>query len=201
MEYSPANSAYTNCFVYATNNASTIAFEPIPYVSTYSNDPQTIQLFDLLGFVDNKNTILQTAQSSMPTLCQFTRYIDIVCPQLTYNQSLKDTSSQRTVRDALCRVYLGTASYAEYSTLAPHIADYSPPGTQPCVLYYNYASPKQIQWIPNQPVPGYLQFQVYDDNGVLLSEMGQPRYTPTGPQLFTAANGVDWSMTLLVTEN
>ncbi len=202
MEYSPSNSPYNNCFVYSTGNASTIAFEPIPYVNTYSNDAQTIQLFDLLGFVDVKNTVLQPAQSSMPTLCQFTRYVDIICPQLTYNQSLKDTSSQRTVRDALCRVYLGTATFAQDSTVTPANADYAPPGCAPVVLYYNYAVPKQIQWQPNQAVAGYLEFQVYDDNGVLLSEMAQPRYTPAGSdQLFTEAVGVDWSMTLLVSEN
>jgi hypothetical protein len=47
-----------------------------------------------------------------------------------------------------------------------------------------------IQWTPNQPVPGGLRFEVYDDAGNNL--IGA---SPLEEQLS------DWSMTLLVTEN
>ena len=200
MEYSPK--PYTNQFVYNTGTLNVnIAFRPVPYGnSPYNSNPQILQLFDLLGFVDSRNTIYAPLESGVPTLCQFTRYIDIVCPQLTYNQSLKDTSSQRTVRDALCRVYLGDAD--DTNTKQPDDPDYSPPGCAPSVIYRNFSTPKQIQWSPNQPVPGFLQFQVYDDNGVPLAETGSYIADPdSDTPLIIASPGIDWSMTMLVTEN
>jgi hypothetical protein len=59
--------------------------------------------------------------------------------------------------------------------------------------------PKQIQWIPNQNIPGFLQFQVYDDNGDLLDEA----ISETVDDIFRlrGAGATDWSMTLLVSEN
>jgi len=198
MEYSPK--PYTNQFIYETNsNSVDIAFAPLSYGgSVYNSNAQILQLFDLLGFVDSRNTVTQPAGSGVPTLCQFTRYIDIVCPQLSYNQSLKDTSSQRTVRDALCRLYLGDAD--DTNTKQPDDPDYSPPGCAPTVIYRNFSTPKQIQWSPNQPVPGYLTFQVYDDNGVLLSQSGSYAADP-GSSIETTNPGIDWSMSMLVTEN
>ncbi len=192
---------FTNCFSYDTDASGiSIGFRPVPYTSSiYNNNTQILQLFDLLGFADARNTEPQLRQIGNPTLCQFTRYIDIVCPQLTYNQSLKDTSSQRTVRDALCRVYLGNSD--DTDTLNPDDPNYSPPGCSPTVIYRNFSTPKQIQWSPNQPVPGYLTFQVYDDNGVLLSESGANVISPTDVGIDETFTGIDWSMTMLVSEN
>jgi hypothetical protein len=190
---------YPNTFTYATNSAADVGFAPVSYDSTeYNNNTQVIQLFDLLGFTDS-NLLPQSSQAGVPTLCQFTRYVDIVCAQLTYNQGLKDTSSQRTVRDALCRVYLADATFSQ-STVDPADASYCPPGCAPTVLYRNFSQPKQIQWTPNQPVPGFLQFQVYDDNGIPLSESGANAIL-SGVGTSTPSPGVDWSMTLLVSEN
>jgi hypothetical protein len=198
MDYSPR--PFTNSFVYDTNNiAIDIAFLPIPYTNAvYSNNTQILQLFDLMGFTDD-NSILAPGGVGVATLCQFTRYIDIVCNQLTYNQALKDTSSQRTVRDALCRVYLGDGDTMTTATVAPTDVSYCPPGCAPLVLYRNYSQPKQIQWAPNQPVPGYLTFQVYDDNGILLSDVGSSTVS-AGSSGYGYA-GLDWSMTMLVSEN
>jgi hypothetical protein len=44
--------------------------------------------------------------------------------------------------------------------------------------------------MPNQPVPGSLKFEVYDDAGFLLEDMAA-----------TEAESGDWSLTLLVSEN
>ena len=196
-----SNRPFTNCFSYETGDVTIkIAFRPVPYNSPiYNNNSQILQLFDLLGFAEDRNTEPQQFQIGNPTLCQFTRYIDIVCPQLTYNQSLKDTSSQRTVRDALCRVYLGDGD--DTNTLKPDDPNYSPPGCSPTVIYRNFSTPKQIQWSPNQPVPGFLQFQVFDDNGVLLSESGANVVGPDDAGVDETFTGIDWSMTMLVTEN
>jgi len=164
---------------------ATIAFSP------FTPPPETTrkQLFDLLGFTDT-NTTLSASGRGLDTYCQSTRYVDIVCTQLTANQALKDTMSQVVARDVLCRVYVGDAAGVQ-STVLPSSATFCPPGCMPTTIYKDFSQPKQIQWIPNQPVPGYLKFEVYDDAGFLLSD-----YTP-----YAQGNGANWSMTLLVTEN
>ena len=198
MSYSLA--PFTNCFLYQSNDINVdIGFAPLTVATSAINNPEVMQLFDLLGFNDN-NLTPTPASVSRPTLCQFTRYVDIVCPQLIYNQGLKDTSSQRTVRDALCRVYLGNADSMTTGTVDPADPDYCPPGCAPAVIHYIYSAPKQIQWTPNQPVPGYLQFVIYDDNGIPLAESGSTVGNNAIP-LFSSSTGIDWSMTLLVTEN
>jgi len=176
-------------FRYKTNNpAVTIAFHPLPYNSVAYPYPNTTkQLFDLLAF-NNINEAPAVGGGGGATNCEGTRYVDIVCPQLSYNQPLKDTSSQEIVRDALCRIYLVPNSYD--NTFEPNTADYTPPGTVPTTIYRNFAQPKQIAWVPNQPI-GQLTFQVYDDNGALL--------VPAGPNFFI--DNIEWSMTLQVTEN
>ena len=66
-------------------------------------------------------------------------------------------------------------------------------GCAPFVIYQQYNNPKQIQWQPNQPVPGYLVFQVYDVGDLLDSSAV---YSAN-----TSGQNEDWSMTLLVSEN
>jgi hypothetical protein len=150
----------------------------------------TKQLFDLLGFIDGNNTVLQTSGAGGLTFCQATRYVDIVCTQLTNNQALKDTMSQEIARTVICRLYLGDANIA--GDVVPSSSTFCPPGCAPFTIYRDYASPKQIAWMPNQPVGGFLRFEVYDDNGDLL----------TGSDAFSfGANRCDWSITMLVTEN
>jgi hypothetical protein len=175
-------------FIYATNNTTQIAFLPLPYNSAQYPYPNTTrQLFDLLGF-GTENESLNVTGYSGTTNCQGTAFVDIVCSQLCYNQALKDTSSQTIVRDALCRLYLIPDSYN--NMLEPNDPDYAPPGTIPQIIYRNFSAPKQIAWTPNQPV-GQLSFQVYDDNGALLT-----------PYLSVLVqNNIEWSMTLQVSEN
>ena len=176
-------------FEYKTNVVGVeIAFSPL--APTTTAHPLRKQLFDILGFTD-ANEVLDTAEQGTNTYCQATRYIDIVCTQLTANQALKDTMSQVVARDVLCRVYVGDAQGVQ-STVLPSSSTFCPPGCMPTTIYRDFSQPKQIQWIPNQPVPGYLQFDVYDDAGELLSGMAG---------VGEVGNGSNWSMTMLVTEN
>lgn len=182
-------------FQYATNNAANlIAFAPLDYNSEdYPFPPNTLQLFDLLGFGDENKLIL----SDGPVIGEFTyavpiRYIDIVCNQLTNSQAQKDQTSQAIARDMLARIYVGGASGVT-STVSCSDTTFCPPGCAPTTIYRNFSTPKQIQWIPNQNIPGYLQFQIYDDQGNLLDESQGNQ-----PGLYDA---LDWSMTMLVTEN
>lgn len=178
-------------FEYATNNATVVAFYPIVANSPgYSYDLTTTrQLFDVLGF-NASNQLETTSYFGGSTYCQAVRYIDIVCSQMTYNQALKDTMSQKIARDVLCRVYVGDAAGVQ-STVPVSSATFCPPGCAPTTIYKNFAVPKYIQWMPNQPVPGFLRFEVYDDQGVILTEQDPGAYSAK----------TDWSMTMLVSEN
>ena len=173
----------------------TVFFTKIPAAGVPSpiRDRTKKQLFNLLGFTAINGTAPPGLASGfgLDTYCQATRYLDIVCSQLTANQSLKDTMTQSVARDVLARVYLGDAQGVQ-STVLPSSSTFCPPGCMPTTIYKNYSQPKQIQWIPNQPVPGFLQFDVYDDNGQPLADT-MPSYA--------LGNGANWSMTMLVTEN
>jgi len=186
-------------FQYVTYNPSTlVAFQPLPYNSkVYPYNNNTRQLYDLMGFSPNTdNSIPSQLGITDKTNCQGTKYIDIVSPQLSYNQSLKDTSSQSIVRDSLCRLYLTPNSYN--NVFSPADPNYTPPGTVPTTIYRNFTQPKQIAWTPNQPI-GQLTFQVYDDCGNLVKPV-QLNFLSTG-QVSYVPNNVNWSMTLQVTEN
>jgi hypothetical protein len=179
---------------YSVTAGNTIAFSPLPYNSaTYPFGSQTKQLFDILGFTA-ANTVPLVSGNGNYTLCQAIRYVDIVCPQLTYNQALKDTMSQSVVRDTLCRLYLNSAPGIS-STTIPSDGGFCPPGCAPTVLYKEYTHPKQIQWLPNQPIPGYLQIQVYDDTGDLLDNS-----LTNIESLAGTSQATDWSMTLQISE-
>lgn len=184
-------------FTYACPAGTTIAFNPLPYnTALYPYSSQTKQLFDLLGFTD-KNTTQSAGGNGVYTLCQWTRYLDIVCNQLTNSQAQKDQTSQNVARDMLCRIYLGDGGGTGQSTVQASSSSFCPPGCAPLTIYRNFATPKQIQWIPNQNIPGYLQFQVYDDSGDLLDDA---LIVPSSPYSYTSQT-LDWSMTMLVSEN
>jgi hypothetical protein len=180
--YSIGQQVFYQSNIYASsvnNNLNNIPADPSAFwtpvvVSSYSNN-----IFQGNGFGGQ-------------TFAQGTRYVDIVCAQLSYNQALKDASSQKTVRDSLCRVYIVDPANFQ-STLAPNDPDYCPPGCFPTIIYRNFAQPKQIQWLPNQPITGSLRFQVYDDEGDILTNQ---EFLSEG-----IVNRTNWSMTLLITEN
>jgi hypothetical protein len=64
------------------------------------------------------------------------------------------------------------------------------PGNKATTIYKDFAHPKQIQWLPNQNVPGYLRFIVYDDSGAPLQEAFDIK-----------PPSVNWSMTMQFSEN
>ena len=162
----------------------------------FPTNTNTFGLFDLLGgTADWINPGGQTLTGKI-TRCRYTEYVDIVCTQLTYNQDLKDGSTTNGyARDVLARVYLecendqpnpvniaGTATNAQDTV----------PGTYPFTIYRKFPHPKQIQWNDSQPI-GNLQFEVYDDRGLILSGNGTGN---NADFIFP-----DWRMTLLVSEN
>jgi hypothetical protein len=196
------------CFFYSCSALNAISFTPMTYnsgpvvgppaIPAYPYPSTTKQLFDVLGFT-SINSTLQNAAETTYTYCQAIRYVDIVCNQLTNSQSQKDQTSQTVARDMLCRIYVGGAPGVSSTTFAGDVASatvpstFCPPGCAPTTIYRNFTEAKQIQWIPNQNIPGFLQFTVYDDTGAPLDESLE-----IGPDVFGTYS--DWSMTLLVSE-
>jgi hypothetical protein len=112
------------------------------------------------------------------------RYIDFVSSQLTYNQDLKDNSTNRTARDVLYRWVLA------YDNTPPLLDRYGYPiyqGYQSFIARRYLDYPKQIRWDPTMPI-GQLSFQVFDDSGNLL--------VPANYQ-----GELEYQMNLLLSEN
>jgi hypothetical protein len=125
------------------------------------------------------------------------KYVDIVCRQLTYNQSLKDgTTSVTENQDVLYRWNLAWEDNG-------NVTDPSN-----MVIYQGYTKfqsrrflsfPKQIKWTPNQPI-GQIQFELwgvgvaYDPFTQILSEVVKPL------SYWYGSGGLEWSMNLLVSE-
>lgn len=188
-------------FTFATNNADTLGFARGNFGGLGARLNQ-FQLYDLLNLsgpgVNGRTADLSTITTGV-TRCRYTEYVDIVCAQLTYNQDLKDGSSDPIVRDMIARIYIEDETspiIPVYQTAAPAgpvmTQDIAIPGTYPFTIYRKFTMPKQIKWENTQPL-GNLTFEVYDDKGEILSaHLGAVYPDSTMP---------DWRMTLLVSEN
>ena len=187
-------------FVIDAGVGNTITIFPGTNPPNLSSTEQ-FQLCDMMGF-DNFNALnVAQVQTSRITRARYTEYIDIVCTQLTYNQSLKDAASEPKYRDVLARIYLET----ENDQPIPVLTDRTPgtgtstrntiPGTYPFTIYRQFKTPKQIQWNKAQPI-GNLVFEVYDDKGEILTASTTASGVIAPNQAFP-----DWRMSLLVTEN
>lgn len=114
------------------------------------------------------------------------RYVDIVCTQLTNNQSVKDGSTSTNPRDVLCRWYF------DYDNQAP-VDDFGFPilmGYNAFCLRRTYSPPKQIQWQANVPV-GQMVFQMY----------GNSYLDQTNARLQIVNRETDFLITLQASEN
>jgi len=179
-------------FQYNMKAGNTILFSRLtPNTATYPYSANSKQLFDILGFSAANTAALQLGAGQF-TYCQAVKYVDIVCNQLTYNQTVKDSMSQPVIRDTLCRIYIADSIGTNQSTVSPADPAFCPVGCAPTTLYRNFATPKLIQWLPNQNIPGFLKFDVYDDGGEILTD----NYS-----VATVFGAMDWQMTLLATEN
>jgi hypothetical protein len=180
-------------FIINTNSADTLAFGRGNYAGLGARINQ-FQLFDLLN-MGPTNTITNSLQVTGVTRCRYTEYIDIVSSQLTYNQKLKDASSDKIVRDVLARVYIETEDnliQPYWNGTAEVISTNDIPGTYPFTINRKFPMPKQIRWDETQPL-GNVSFEVYDDKGELVSAY----LGATTPDYQMP----DWRFSLLVSEN
>jgi len=142
-----------------------------------------------------------------------TTYIDFVSPQLTYNQDLKDATTDSMSRDVLYRWYFAndnvpqeresilTAAPALTTPFAAPAVQYLAPTDLPVLQGYTaFVSrralpvPKQIKWNPDQPI-GQVAFQVFDDQGRIVNTANFPVVSGIGGANF------QFQMSMLLSEN
>ena len=171
----------TGIFSAASNNTDTFVFGPI--VDTAF--PNRTTLFEMMNWGGQEaSPIFATTQiSGVPSMIR-TQFVDVVCNQLTANQSVKDADSGNVSRDVICRIYLNNDGLTNNPAFNL--------GTQPFILHRQFSDPKQIRWLNNMNIGGILTFELYDDQGYPL-ESGNGTYIDGRRQ-------GDWSMTLLVSE-
>lgn len=177
-------------FEYNTNSVAYISFQDLSG-SEYIYGPRSKQLFDLLGFGDINRAGAASGRGGT-TFALWTKFIDIVCPQLTAVQNLRDTMTEPSARSVLCRLYLNDSSTP--TNVAPSSSAFAPAGTQPAIFYRQFSVPKAIQYIPTLPIGGSLNFVCYDDSGFPLSET-------VGTNSAGVPYRSNWSLTLQITEN
>jgi hypothetical protein len=117
------------------------------------------------------------------------RYLDFVSENLTYNQDLKDDSTNTAMRSVLLRWYMAySAEATTYDALGYPVLM----GYRRFTITKQFSNPKQIRWDLRQPV-GQLSFQVYVNTGGSTTEP-----FPTGGDFGASW---DWLLTLQVSEN
>ena len=148
--------------------------------------PNRVGLFEMMAW-NSTQTSAVVQQGSPNASLLSTPFVDLVCYNLTYNQSLKDADTG-TTRDILCRLFLTPDAFT---------GNMANLGSNPILLHRAFPFPKQIKWNADQPI-GNLRFQVYDSQGYLLttgdgiSGLNQSAY-------YDSDMG-DWTMTMLVSE-
>ena len=114
-------------------------------------------------------------------------YIDFVSDQLTYNQNVKDATTNIFDKNVLCRWYFAWDNPPTYDAYGfPILMGYT---GFVCRRLFN--PPKQIKWEPNMPI-GNLAFSVY---GAVPLSVG------TSSDLLSAYDtSTNWKMTLQLSE-
>ena len=198
--------AFDNTGIYVGTNSDDFQFLSTNPLSP--NPTENTNLVNILIPADEQDITQPLFYIQGPVLLG-TRYIDIVCQQLTYNQELKDNTTAQYNRDVLYRWYF---AYDNVPTIFDKIVDEINPGdvgppfipptyalvdtTIPILQGYNNfvarRTPpvaKQIRWSPEQPI-GQVNFQVYDDQGRLLDLSAFESYAR-----------MDFQMSLLLSED
>jgi hypothetical protein len=171
-----------NCFIAKSNSATTFYFKRY----TDLTKPNAIGLFEMMSWTTNQ--VLATTQTGSPDASLLsTPFVDVVCDNLTYNQSLKDADTGIS-RDVLCRIYLTPDAFTG------NVANL---GSAPILIHRCFPFPKQVRWSADQPI-GNLRIQVYDSEGYLLTT--GDGLTGTSQTAYYDADMGDWNMNLLVSE-
>lgn len=168
-------------FVAASNNGDNFYFQRLSFNSA---GPNATTIFEMMAWDNNQLDAVSQVSGTVVNLLS-TQFVDIVCDNLTLNQSLKDGDTSSQMRDTLCRVYLTPDGFTGDPTLL---------GSAPVTIQRQFSFPKQIKWTANQNI-GNMRFIVYDDQGYPLSTM-----EVAAQGSLADYNQGNWQMTLLVSE-
>jgi hypothetical protein len=160
----------------ANVNASNNEFTIVP-----GETQEHIGLPEQLGFTTGSQAQFQGIFN--PNLLE-NKYIDFVSTDLTYNQALKDATTDVRDRTVLYRWWFAWDE-------SPPLDVYGFPilqGYTPFVARRVLPFPKQIRWENNMPI-GSVNFQVFDSVGNILNTQS------------VTGNDMNWGMQLLVSEN
>ena len=115
------------------------------------------------------------------------RYLDFTSPQITYAQDVKDSSTNQTVIDSICRFYMAYDESPSYDAYGfPILLGYKATSIRRA-----YPFPKQIKWENNIPI-GNLTFQVY---------VNRARDGTSRNEIIPGVSfNTEWSLTLQVSE-
>jgi hypothetical protein len=182
------NTAEVGAYVFQadSNTTDTFYFAPAPTIGTananYGIDPTNIY-FRMNWSSDYTTQPFATQQDTgVPCLLQ-TRFLDVVCEQLTYPQDLRDSSTQQASHDSICRLYLSDPTVPYYDQ-----------GSKPFTIIKDYNTPKQIKWNPGLPLAN-MSFKLLDDQGQVFKYGLKFDYEAS--KIYVG----NWCITLLVTEN
>lgn len=156
------------------------------YRFTDASQPNRVTLFEMMAW-NSTQTSAVVQQGSPNVSLLSTPFVDLVCYNLTYNQSLKDADTG-TTRDILCRLFLTPDAFT---------GNMANLGSNPILLHRCFPFPKQIKWNADQPI-GNLRFQVYDSQGYILST--GDGVSGLNQSAYYDSDMGDWSMTMLISE-
>jgi hypothetical protein len=183
-------------YVFDVNVAGSAKFWFTPYYRPAFPDQRGLyEMMNWTTALTGQAGASNQAQSGIPTLL-FTKYVDIVCDNLTTVQDVRDSSTSQRSKNVLCRLYFDATSATPLDPTKEF-------GASPFTIYRDFNTPKYIKWEQNLPI-GSLSFQVYNDCGYQLSPTLNTT-APLGlgdvPQVYLyPAELPDYQMTLLVSE-
>lgn len=169
-------------FIANTNNTDSFTFVPV-YLQNYNPGVFAMMNWNNKGSPNGINSLSPVLDSGVPNLLQ-TRYVDIVCDQLTYPQDIRDSSTQRRSHDSICRIYLEDLDVPIYNQ-----------GSQPFIMNIDFRTPKQIKWVPGTSIAN-MTFQVLNQFGGVFTFGNDATPTPGAD-----STNQDWAITLQATEN
>jgi hypothetical protein len=148
-------------------------------------------LAEMMGFNYVNTDYINILEGSYASIL-YTSYVDVVSSVLCKNQNVRDTStSYFTGNNILARIYISPSTFYAVGNDSTTI------GTRPFMLNYVFATPKEIQWNPEEFLPS-CNIRLQDDKGDLLYALPGAPETESG--LGFAGNSSWVQLTMQVSE-
>ena len=171
------NTAVGSAFFSITGSVTTTGYASLTGTGNFEILAST--LATQLGMITGQQAIGHPIQT--PAVLPVT-YLDFACDQLTYNQSLKDETTNEVATNVLYRWVMAWDGPSPVDSLGYPIYQ----GYQPFRARRILPFPKQVRWESNMPL-GQLAFRVIDSTGeIVFIDFPQSQ--------------MEWNMCLLVSE-